>query len=593
MPADDEAQPSVTADSPPRREWIGPGFPMPPDPNAIGMLRFAGVRRPIQPSTVHVVRKGCVICCLVPAAAAALPTIVVGGLVKFNGLMPMFALVLAAWITIAVQGLTDLVAANHPGPLASRRRRLVARLLLLATFLAPWAALEPMAKRFVASVADDDLRSLALQRAADRMLAHRGGLDLFSDDAIEKSARRLADTATRRFWLLVASLVVLGSAHRILREWKQLSAGRKLDAGLIATGEECVTRVARVAHLSDLHLTTAGARLVSGGPSANAQLQGVWRESLAALVRADHVLVTGDLTDSGAGEEWEQFMDLARQLPRGKLIILPGNHDVNIVDQSKWQLEGESGFRQTVRLLRTIVALDAIQGERALLLAGGQLVILERHLDPYRKLLADFVARPHRMVRRLDATEVPQAFASSSPPLDLAYSVVPMLWKEIFPQAIEDRPARLVFLVVDSNALAGDIVRNALGAVDPAQLARLQALIGRYDGWSKVLLLHHHLALPPFDELAIQAVFAKLMVLVNAGEVISLLLQGPEVAVFHGHRHIGFRGTIGGSLQIIAAPSTSLGDEMSRDRPRLHLYDLNRSPAGGTIVVPVGDSSDA
>ena len=50
----------------------------------------------------------------------------------------------------------------------------------------------------------------------------------------------------------------------------------------------------------------------------------------------DRVLVTGDVTDAGTRAEWARFLDLFRNYPelRARLLFVPGNHDVNIVDRS-------------------------------------------------------------------------------------------------------------------------------------------------------------------------------------------------------------------------------------------------------------------
>lgn len=75
-----------------------------------------------------------------------------------------------------------------------------------------------------------------------------------------------------------------------------------------------------LAHLSDLHL----------GHGRRS------REHAEALVDAalkadfDHVLVTGDVTHRGRWSEYEAFLDVFRPLiVRGKLLLVPGNHDRN------------------------------------------------------------------------------------------------------------------------------------------------------------------------------------------------------------------------------------------------------------------------
>jgi Icc protein len=73
-----------------------------------------------------------------------------------------------------------------------------------------------------------------------------------------------------------------------------------------------------LAHLSDLH--------VGRSPEDDAQADRLSR----ALVEIgiDHVLVTGDVTHRGRRREWALFEDtFERLLARGRVTVVPGNHD--------------------------------------------------------------------------------------------------------------------------------------------------------------------------------------------------------------------------------------------------------------------------
>ena len=50
----------------------------------------------------------------------------------------------------------------------------------------------------------------------------------------------------------------------------------------------------------------------------------------------DHVLISGDMTDAGRASEWAEFLDAMARHPElaARTIMLPGNHDVNIVDRA-------------------------------------------------------------------------------------------------------------------------------------------------------------------------------------------------------------------------------------------------------------------
>jgi Icc protein len=73
-----------------------------------------------------------------------------------------------------------------------------------------------------------------------------------------------------------------------------------------------------IAHLSDLHFGSTQTTV--------AQAVAMCRTLLAA--RVDHVVVTGDLADSGREHELELFRAcFAELLEQGRLTIIPGNHD--------------------------------------------------------------------------------------------------------------------------------------------------------------------------------------------------------------------------------------------------------------------------
>lgn len=76
--------------------------------------------------------------------------------------------------------------------------------------------------------------------------------------------------------------------------------------------------MATLAHLSDLHL---------GASTAHERAAAAMVASLRASA-VDHVVVTGDVTESGYFEEYELFQALFLPLKReGRLTVVPGNHD--------------------------------------------------------------------------------------------------------------------------------------------------------------------------------------------------------------------------------------------------------------------------
>src|SRR5271167_3428454 len=82
----------------------------------------------------------------------------------------------------------------------------------------------------------------------------------------------------------------------------------------------------------------------------------------------DRILMTGDITDAGSRAEWAEFIDLLRGCPelRRRLSLVPGNHDVNIIDRvNPGRLDLPWSAGQSLRKLRVVLALEAFGGDRA------------------------------------------------------------------------------------------------------------------------------------------------------------------------------------------------------------------------------------
>ncbi len=101
-------------------------------------------------------------------------------------------------------------------------------------------------------------------------------------------------------------------------------------------------RTWRIAHLSDIHVVGEryGFRIESGraGPRGNERLSRLLAllDSVHASNPLDMILITGDMTDAGRSAEWSELLDALTVYPRlaERVLILPGNHDLNIVDRA-------------------------------------------------------------------------------------------------------------------------------------------------------------------------------------------------------------------------------------------------------------------
>lgn len=99
----------------------------------------------------------------------------------------------------------------------------------------------------------------------------------------------------------------------------------------------------RIAHLSDVHLLDVHAeakraryrfatRLVSTGRGVDPRVRRRRLSRALAIAKAsgaDHFVISGDLTEVGADEEFEQFAEVLSEarLPEDSVTLVPGNHD--------------------------------------------------------------------------------------------------------------------------------------------------------------------------------------------------------------------------------------------------------------------------
>jgi hypothetical protein len=138
---------------------------------------------------------------------------------------------------------------------------------------------------------------------------------------------------------------------------------------------------------------------------------------------------------------------------------------------------------------------------------------------------------------------------------------VDRVWDLVFPMAYEIPGSKAVLFILNSNDKNDSIVNNALGRLTQDSLARLTAMQKHYRGWAQFYTLHHHVAMPPFRSGFFGDVQSDMMVLLNAADLIQRLPNTGKTVVFHGHRHIGYTGLLNGNIQIISAPSGTLGNE--------------------------------
>jgi metallophosphoesterase superfamily enzyme len=315
-------------------------------------------------------------------------------------------------------------------------------------------------------------------------------------------------------------------------------------------------RVHRVAHLSDLHAVGEryGFRIESGraGPQGNERLEDVMAKlsAIHALDPLDHVLVSGDLTDAGRATEWAEFAEILTRYPdiASRLLLLPGNHDLNIVDRSnpaRLDLLFSPGKR--LRQIRALSAISAVHGSRVFVVQDGGTTarlsdILASHRDPINEFTEQGGFR--------------RAFRLRS------------LFDDLYPMVVPPHVAGGIgIFLLNSNAETHFSFTNALGLIALGQARRMTAAMDRCPDARWIIALHHHLMEYPMPV----KTFAERIgtALINGSWFVRTLQPyAHRIVVMHGHRHIDWIGTFG-RLRVVSAPSPVM---MPIDATGTHFY---------------------
>jgi hypothetical protein len=333
---------------------------------------------------------------------------------------------------------------------------------------------------------------------------------------------------------LAAASLVWGFADASMDQPLDLEAFDSASAG---------GRVWRVGHLSDIHIVGEryGFRIESGrgGPRGNERLRRVIArlEQSHAARPLDLVLITGDMTDAGRSAEWAEFFNIMSGCPdlAERMLILPGNHDVNVVDRANpARLDLPFSPAKTLRKMRALSAIAAVCGDRLRVtgVAGEPGLTLAAALEPQREAIETFADQGGlRLSNRLAR-----------------------LWDDIFPLIAPPlEEDGLGVAILNSNADTNFSFTNALGLIPAEQARRLTAALDNNPKARWIVALHHHLIEYPMPVAAFSERIGTSLV---NGSWFQRVLEpyAGRVVVMHGHRHVDWIGACG-KLKIVSAPS--------------------------------------
>ena len=185
------------------------------------------------------------------------------------------------------------------------------------------------------------------------------------------------------------------------------------------------------------------------------------------------------MTDAGTSAEWAEFFDILAGYPHlaSRALILPGNHDVNIVDRAN-PARLDLPF-SPVKALRRMRALSAIAGVQ-----GGTLCGAASARDVPLSRLADVLAQHEPDIK---------SFADRGG-FRLAARLM-HLWSGTFPLILPpEGEDGLGVALLDSNADTNFSFTNALGLIGAGQAQRLTTALDAHPNARWIVALHHHLA---------------------------------------------------------------------------------------------------
>ena len=160
----------------------------------------------------------------------------------------------------------------------------------------------------------------------------------------------------------------------------------------------------------------------------------------------------------------------------------------------------------------------------------------------------------------------------------------------MFPMLCKVKGVDLAFVILDSNGISANIITNAFGLIDENQLSELPAMVEHLKGQPMAVVLHHHVGIPALSALPLkESMKARGLTLSYGSKFLRTLARtGRKMVVFNGHRHIRYLARFESMIDVVASPSTSLGDERlphESRTPGFGIYDVGWNGEGDTRVV--------
>jgi hypothetical protein len=145
-----------------------------------------------------------------------------------------------------------------------------------------------------------------------------------------------------------------------------------------------------------------------------------------------------------------------------------------------------------------------------------------------------------------------------------------------------------VFVLNSVSRVSRHPALNAIGRIGRAQYKRLDKLARHMPQRLKLVSVHHHLVRRGEEQSAnfVHRLFAKFTVLGDTGPLVKFCIKNGVRAVLNGHRHLSYQLVLPSGTVLLAAPSSTLGDELSHDaRAQFERYDFLPRPDSDSVGI--------
>lgn len=301
-------------------------------------------------------------------------------------------------------------------------------------------------------------------------------------------------------------------------------------------------------HLSDLHFVESqySWRLETGyNPNAPHQQGNIAVAKLltkAAKKEADFIVITGDVTDSGSRLEYIELSKAISSADLKNLIIIPGNHDVNIIDPKNPSRTATLINRSSIeekRLARYLRYFELLRRHTDL----RSTFIVSNDGTLNNRCLFDFITD-------LQTDLIGVNKKSNSALLRKLRGAFPLYYK------ITDEFGAIIF---DSCWPTSTSASNAYGWIDFQQTKTLTKILKKNKSHKFLLLLHHQLV--NFDGISTEPISDATTFLINSSDILRRTKKDQKrLIVAHGHRHIDAIGKYQ-ELLVVSARSAALDCE--------------------------------